>query len=94
MYDEALALLDRVGPGPQRQDADRLAAALRIRQSGAGDEAGLRARVDADPNDLEARFALAQALAATGALRRGARALPRDRASATALSATTAPARR
>lgn len=63
---EALALLDRVGPGTHRQDADRLAAALRIRQSGAGDEAALRARVEASPADLDARFALAQALAAAG----------------------------
>jgi len=61
---EAMALLDRVGPGPRRQDADRLAAALRIRGSGAGDEAALRDRVDANPADLDARFALAQALAA------------------------------
>jgi putative thioredoxin len=63
---DALALLDRIGPGPQRQEADRLAAAIRIRQSGAGDEATARARVDANPNDLEARFALAQVLAAAG----------------------------
>jgi putative thioredoxin len=63
---DALALLDRVGPGPHRQEADRLAAALRVRQSGAGDEAALRARVEANPADLDARFALAQALAATG----------------------------
>ena len=62
----ALALLDRVGLGPQRQEADRLAAAIRIRQSGVGDEAGLRAKVEADPADLEARFTLAQALAASG----------------------------
>jgi putative thioredoxin len=63
---EALALLERVGPGPHRQEADRLAAALRVRQSGAGDEAALRARVEANPADLETRFALAQALAAAG----------------------------
>ena len=62
----ALALLDRVESGPHRQEADRLAAALRIRQSGAGDEAALRARVDANPADLDARFALAQVLAAGG----------------------------
>ena len=62
--EEALALLDRVGPGPRRQEADRLAAALRVRQSGGADEAALRARVDANANDLDARFALAQALAA------------------------------
>ncbi len=63
---DALALLERVGPGPQRQDADRLAASIRIRQSGAGDEAALRARVESHPDDLEARFMLAQALAAGG----------------------------
>lgn len=63
---EALELLDRVGPGPVRQEADRLAAALRIRQSGAGDEAALRARVEANPADPETRFLLAQALAAAG----------------------------
>lgn len=63
---EALALLERVGPGPHRQEADRLAAALRIRQSGDFDEAELRARLAANPNDLETRFALAQALAAAG----------------------------
>ncbi len=60
----ALAMLERVAPGPDRQAADRLAAAIRIRQSGAGDEAGLLARVAADPADIEARFMLAQALAA------------------------------
>ncbi|MDX2167510.1 MAG: tetratricopeptide repeat protein [Deltaproteobacteria bacterium] len=63
---EALALLEQVEPGPVRQEADRLAAALRIRQSGAGDEAALRERVAAAPQDLDARFALAQALAAGG----------------------------
>lgn len=63
-HDEALALLDRVDGGPQRQAADRLAAAIRIRQSGAGDLDGLRARLADSPDDLEARFALAQALAA------------------------------
>ena len=63
---DALALLERVGPGPQRQDADRLAASIRIRQSGAGDDAALRAQVESHPDDLEARFALAQALAASG----------------------------
>lgn len=64
--DEALALLDRVDPGPQRAAADRLAAAIRIRQSGAADLDGLRARLDAAPDDLESRFTLAQALAAAG----------------------------
>jgi len=63
---EALALLDRVTPGtPARQEADRLSAAIRVRQSGGADEPVLRARVEADPGDLESRYALAQALAAS-----------------------------
>lgn len=64
--DEALALIDRVDPGPQRAAADRLAAAIRIRQSSAADVDALRARLAAAPDDLEARFSLAQALAAGG----------------------------
>jgi putative thioredoxin len=62
--DGALALLDAIGPGPLRQDADRFAAGLRIRQSAPGDDAELRARLEANPTDLETRFALAQVLAA------------------------------
>jgi len=65
-HDDALELLERVVGGPQRQAADRLAAAIRIRQSGAGDIEGLRSRLAAAPDDLEIRFALAQALAAAG----------------------------
>ena len=61
---DALALLEQVGPGPYRQEADRLAAGMRIRQSGSGDETALRATLQANPSDLEARFMLAQALAA------------------------------
>jgi putative thioredoxin len=63
-HDEALALLDRVGPGPLRQDASKLAAEIRVRQGGGGDEPSLRARVTADPADLESRLLLAQVLAA------------------------------
>jgi putative thioredoxin len=62
----ALTMLERVGLGAYRQAADRLAASIRVRQSGAGDAAGLRARVEANPDDLEARLTLAQALAAAG----------------------------
>ena len=63
---EALALLDRVSPDtPFRQEADRLAAAIRIRAAGTDDDGTLRERVSANPDDLEARFALAQALAAS-----------------------------
>ena len=62
---EALALLDRVALGtPARAEADRVAAAIRIRQSGSADADGLRAKLAADPNDLETRFTLAQVLAA------------------------------
>lgn len=64
--DEALALIERVEPGPQRAAADRLAAAIRIRQSGAADTDELRTRLAAAPDDLEIRFSLAQALAAAG----------------------------
>ena len=64
--DAALQLLEQVESGPQRQAADQLAAAIRIRQSGAGDVQQLRDRLAANPNDLEARFDLAQALAAVG----------------------------
>lgn len=63
-YDEALRLLDRVASGPLGQDAARLAAEIRVRQGGGGDEQTLRARVAADPADLEGRFLLAQVLAA------------------------------
>jgi putative thioredoxin len=63
--DDALALLDHVAPGtPARNDADRLAAAIRIQQVGGADEATLRIKVNADPKDMESRFTLAQVLAA------------------------------
>jgi putative thioredoxin len=62
---EALDLLDRIAPGTElRQEADRLAAAIRIRQGGGFDEERLRARIGSEPDDLEARFELAQGLAA------------------------------
>jgi putative thioredoxin len=61
---EALVVLDRIPPGPRRQDADRLAAEIRIKQGGGGDEHTLRAKLAANPGDLDARFLLAQVLAA------------------------------
>lgn len=62
---EALEILDRVAPGtPLRQEADRLAAGIRIRDLRGGDETALRARVERNPDDLDARIALAEALAA------------------------------
>ncbi len=62
--DEALKLLERVPPGAVRQDADRLAAEIRIRQGGGESESTLRAKLAAAPNDLETRFLLGQVLAA------------------------------
>ena len=59
----ALALLDRIAPGPVRSDADRLAAAIRIAEGGGGNEATLRARLETNPGDLDTRFQLAQVLA-------------------------------
>jgi putative thioredoxin len=81
---DALELLERVAPGTElRQEADRLAAAIRIRQSGSFDEPGLRARIEGDGNNLDARFELAQGLAASGrydeALREYLEIVRRDR---------------
>jgi putative thioredoxin len=62
---ESLAMLERVAPGtPFREQADQLAAKIRIRQAGTADEPALRAKLETDPGDLESRFSLAQALAA------------------------------
>lgn len=64
---DALPLLERISPNaPVARDAERLAAALRTRLDGTGDEAALRARVAADPTDLGARLALGRSLAASG----------------------------
>jgi putative thioredoxin len=64
----ALALLERIGPGTRyAEEADRLAAALRTRVGGQGaDEGELRRRIEAAPDDLAARLALGQLLAARG----------------------------
>ncbi len=61
----ALEHLARISPGvPVAADAERLAAELRTRVDGGGDEAALRTRLAADPDDLDARLALGRALAA------------------------------
>ena len=61
----ALAELDRVLPGtPERAEADRLAARLRLGSDDGAGEAELRARLERDPGDLAARLALARHLAA------------------------------
>lgn len=60
-----LAELERVLPGtPERQEADRIAASIRMDEEGGGSEAELVARVEADPGDLRARLDLGKALAA------------------------------
>ncbi len=65
--EEALRLLDLVAPpSPLVSEAERLAATLRTRSDGAGDEAALRARIAAAPDDLDARLALGRTLAAHG----------------------------
>lgn len=64
---EALALLDRVTPPSSAvAEAERLAAELRTRQDGGGDEQALRARITADPRDMAARLELGRTLAARG----------------------------
>ena len=79
----ALDLLDRVAfTSPLRAEAERLLARLKL-QSGGGNEAELRAALAADPDNLEKRFALAEALA-TGekyedALKEFLEVLKRDR---------------
>ncbi len=63
-FDEALRLVERVAAGPAAPEAARVAAEIRIRQGGGGDERSLRDKIAADPADLESRFLLAQVLAA------------------------------
>jgi putative thioredoxin len=63
---EALGLLDRVAPAePLVAEVERLAAELRTREAAeeGGGEADARARLAADPGDLQARLDLGRALA-------------------------------
>jgi putative thioredoxin len=61
---EALNHLDRVPLiAEERKEADRLIARLQLQSGATQDEARLRDRVKSEPNNLEARFDLAQALA-------------------------------
>lgn len=65
---EALALLERVVAGGRlREEAERLAARLRMRGEAPVDVAALRARAAERPDDLAARLDLGRALAARGA---------------------------
>jgi putative thioredoxin len=67
---DALTFLNRVPLTATNEyaAAQQLAAQLRLKQSGAnaGDEQKYREKLAADPNDLAARFDLAQVLAASG----------------------------
>jgi putative thioredoxin len=47
----------------ERKEADRLIARLKLQEGGADNVNALREKVKSDPNDLAARFELAQALA-------------------------------
>jgi putative thioredoxin len=80
----ALAELERVLEGtPERAEADRLAARLRLGRGGADGGEDLERRVASDPTDLEARLLLARQLAARqdyeGALRHFLEIVRRDR---------------
>jgi putative thioredoxin len=60
----ALAQLDKISlVADERKEADRLIARIKLHEGGAQDETALRAKVDSEPNNLAARFELAQALA-------------------------------
>lgn len=67
-HSDALGLLDRVSPTAREYDeAQRVAAEIRVQQSGANaaDEAAYRQKLEANPDDLDARFELAQILASS-----------------------------
>ena len=63
--DQALQWLEKVPlTSDERKNADQLAARLTLKRAAHQDEAALRAAMAADPDNLEKRFTLAQALAA------------------------------
>ena len=63
--DAARNYLDQISiVADERKEADRLLARLDLQSSGAQNEAALREKIAANPSDLEARFDLAQSLAA------------------------------
>jgi putative thioredoxin len=65
---EALELLERIpATADQTREADALIARLKLQEGGAQSEAELREALKINPNDLEAKFGLAQAVAARGA---------------------------
>ena len=63
-HDVAVNYLDQVSiVADERKEADRLLARLNLQAGGSANVAALREKIKADPNDVEARFELAQALA-------------------------------
>lgn len=70
--DEAQRLLDSLSAATKDGDAARqLASRLGFARDGGGDEAELRQRIQAHPDDMEARQSLANLLIARGAHREG-----------------------
>jgi len=62
--DAALEFLDKISiVADERKEADRLIARLKLHGGAAQDLEALRAKVDAEPKNLDARLELAQALA-------------------------------
>lgn len=65
--DDAVAVLDAsTATGPAAAAIEQARAALRMRAAAEGDEEGLRARLAADPKDLQARIDLGRLLSASG----------------------------
>ncbi len=65
---DALTLLGRILPHTREYDeSQQLTAQIHVKQTGANadEEAACRGRIEADPNDLDARFEMAQILAAS-----------------------------
>jgi putative thioredoxin len=62
--DAALEFLDKISiVADERKEADRLIARLKLQGGAAQSETALREKVKANPDDVAARFELAQALA-------------------------------
>jgi putative thioredoxin len=62
--DAALSYLDKISEvADERKEADRLIARLKLQGGAAQNEAALREKVKSEPNNVAARFELAQALA-------------------------------
>ena len=65
--DDAMAVLDAsTATGPAAREIEQARAALRMRAGVDGDETALRARLEADPKDLQARIDLGRLLSASG----------------------------